>query len=85
MRVILAPAALAAALIVVPAAFAAQTATGSVKAFDMAHHTLTLNDGTVYQLSSKFKDPGLKAGEKVTISWDMKDGKYQAESVKIVK
>lgn len=85
MRVILAPAVLAAVLALMPAAFAAQTAAGSIKAFDMKAHTLTLDNGTVYSLPTTFKDPGLKVGEKVSIQWDMKNGKHEAESVKITR
>lgn len=85
MRVILAPAVLAAALALAPVAFAAQSAAGSIKALDMTTHTLTLDNGTVYYLPTTFKDPGLKVGEKVSIQWDMKDGKHQAQSVTITK
>jgi hypothetical protein len=86
MRALLVPAAVAALLATAPFALAAgQTATGTVKAFDMKAHTLTLNDGVVYQLPSGFKDPGLKSGEKVQISWDMKSGKHEASKVTIVK
>lgn len=85
MRALLIPAAFAAILAVSPAAFAAQTAAGQVKDFDLKAGTLTLNDGTTYMLPSGFKDPGLRAGEKVQVSWDMQRGKHTADSVKIVK
>lgn len=61
------------------------TTTGIVKAFDAKTHSLTLEDGTVYKLSSKFKDPGLKAGEKVSVLWTMKGKDHDASKVKIVK
>jgi Cu/Ag efflux protein CusF len=86
MRALLVPAAAAALLATAPFALAAgQTATGTVKAFDMKAHTLTLNDGTLYQLPAGFKDPGLKSGEKVQVSWDMQSGKHEASKVTIVK
>jgi Cu/Ag efflux protein CusF len=85
MRIMLAPAALAAALALAPAAFAGQTATGSIKSIDMEAHTLTLSDGTVYMLPSSFRDPGLKVGEKVSVSWEMHNGKHLADTVTITK
>ena len=47
--------------------------------------TLTLADGSVYTLKKGFKDPGLKAGEKVQVSWDMNGAKKIAEQVSIEK
>lgn len=86
MRALLVPAAAAALLATAPLALAAtQTATGTVKAFDLKAHTLTLDNGTIYQLPAAFKDPGLKSGEKVQVSWQMKGGKHDASKVSIVK
>lgn len=85
MRSLVVPAALAAFFAASLMAFAAQTTTGTVKDFDLKAKTLTLGNGTVYVLPGKFKDPGIKSGEKVQLSWDMKDGKYMATNVKIVK
>ncbi len=85
MRALIVPAAIAAFFGASLAAFAAQTTTGTVKDFDVKAKTLTLSDGTVYELPGKFKNPGLKNGEKVQLSWDMKDGKHMATKVKIVK
>ena len=47
--------------------------------------TLTLADGNEYMLPKTFKDPGLKAGEKVSVAWDMKNGSKIAENVTIAK
>lgn len=85
MRAFLIPAALAAAIIATPAAFAAQSTAGAIKAFDLKTHTLTLNDGTTYNLPAKFKNPGLKVGERVQVSWDMLKGQHVARNVTIVK
>jgi Cu/Ag efflux protein CusF len=60
-----------------------QSSTGTVKAFDLKAHTLTLADGKIYQLPATFRDPGLKAGEKVTVHWQMNGNAYQANSVTI--
>ncbi len=68
MRAYIVPAAVAAALAITPVAFAAQSATGKVKAYDSKAMTLTLDGGTVCQLPKTFKDPGLKTGGKVRIS-----------------
>lgn len=84
-----APGAAFAASAVTPAAKPAvtapadQTISGMVKAFDLKAHTLTLADGKIYQLPATFKDPGLKAGEKVTVHWKMNGTAYEATSVTI--
>jgi len=62
---------------------AGQSISGTVKAFDLKAHTLTLADGKIYQLPSTFEDPGLKAGEKVTVHWKMNGSAYQATDVTI--
>ena len=84
-----APGAAFAASAVTPAAKPAvtapadQTISGMVKAFDLKAHTLTLEDGKIYTLPATFKDPGLKAGEKVTVHWKMNGSAYEATSVTI--
>ncbi len=85
MRFYLLPAVAAAALMLSGAAFASETATGAIKAFDMKAGTLTLADGTIYMLPKGFKDPGLKVGEKVSVAWTMSGAKHDATEVKIVK
>lgn len=86
MRMYLIPAAIAASLAFAPVAFAAaQHATGTVKAFDAKAMTLTLADGSVYSLPKAFKNPGLKAGEKVTIAGQTSGKTRSAETVQIVK
>lgn len=86
MRMYIAPAAIAISLSVATLALAApQHATGTVKTFDGKAMTLTLADGTTYALAKGFKDPGLKAGEKVSVSWDMTGKSRTAESVTIMK
>jgi Cu/Ag efflux protein CusF len=62
---------------------AEQAVSGTVKAFDLKAHTLTLADGKIYQLPATFKDPGLKAGEKVTVHWKMNGSAYEATNVTI--
>ncbi len=67
------------------AALAAQQAQGSVKAFDAKASTLELQDGQIFTLPKDFRDPGLKSGTRVQISWEMKDGKHAADKVVILK
>lgn len=68
-----------------PAAAAAvaapQSIASTVKAFDLKAHTLTLANGIAYTLPATFKDPGLKAGAKVTVKWQMNGKAYDATSV----
>jgi uncharacterized protein DUF1344 len=85
MRTLLIPAALAALVATSPIAFAAQHASGTVKSYDSKAMTLTLADGNTYTLPKKFKDPGLRNGEKVAISWEKSGMKRQADAVTIVK
>lgn len=85
MRGFIIPAALTAILATSPFAFASETAAGVVKSFDAKTHTLMLQDGISYILPMTFKDPGLKAGTKVSVVWEMKDGKHFADKVTIQK
>lgn len=59
--------------------------TGTLTAFDMTAHTLKLKNGTTYMLPSDFKDPGLKVGSKVRVSWNMENGKHQATGVSALR
>ena len=86
MRTLLIPAAAAAILATSTFAFAAaQHATGRVKAYDSKAMTLTLADGSMYLLPKSFKNPGLKAGEKVSVNWQKSGSKKIADQVTIVK
>jgi Cu/Ag efflux protein CusF len=78
------PAALAAVVATSSLALANQTV-GTIKAFDAKAMKLTLQDGTIYSLPAGFKDPGLKAGERVQVTWEMQNGQYKASAVVIRK
>ncbi|MET3794201.1 DUF1344 domain-containing protein [Aquamicrobium terrae] len=68
-----------------PMAFAApHQTTGSIKQFT-AGKSLVLQDGSTFQLAKTFKDPGLKVGEKVSVTWDMSGKNKIAESVTVTK
>jgi hypothetical protein len=67
-------------------AFAAgTTAVGTVKSVDTGGDSLTLTDGSVYVLSEGFEAESFTPGEKVAISFKMKNGKMIATSVKQAK
>jgi len=86
MRTLLVPAAIAAILGTSSLSFAAvQHASGTVKAYDSKAMTLTLANGDTYMLPRTFKDPGLKAGERVSINWEMAGKHKTAEAVTIIK
>jgi hypothetical protein len=67
-------------------AFAAiKHTTGTVKSYDGTAMSLVLDNGSTFTLPKTFKDPGLKAGEKVRVSWEMNGKNKVAERVKIMK
>ncbi|MCX8568683.1 MULTISPECIES: DUF1344 domain-containing protein [Hyphomicrobiales] len=85
MRKLIIPAAAAAVLATSALALAAaQHTDGTIKTFDSKAMSLILDDGTTFMLPKKFKDPGLKAGEKVSVMWDMSGKNKVAETVKIM-
>lgn len=85
MRHLTVPAALAAMLTAAAPAFAAHVAAGRIKAFDLKAGTLTLADGTTYRLPKPFKDPGLKPGATVELSWTIHDGRPVADKVIVLR
>jgi hypothetical protein len=60
---------------------AAQTKTGEVKSTDATKHELVLSTGDTFELGSNIKIDKLKVGDKVTVTYDMKDGKMVASKV----
>jgi hypothetical protein len=72
----------AALLVVALPAFAAEV-TGSVKAIEMKASTVMLDNGLSYVLEkkAKFEAEKLKVGEKVTITFEVKDGKNLATAI----
>lgn len=60
----------------------AMVASGTIKAMDTKAMTVTLQDGTLYMLPTGFKLDGFKTGEKVTLTWAMKDGVKDIETMK---
>lgn len=77
-----APVVLAALAVFSTAAFAAaQTKTGDVKSTDAAKHELTLAGGDTFELGSGVKLDKIKAGDKVAVTYEMKDGKMVASKI----
>lgn len=62
---------------------ATQMISGKVRSFDLKAHTLTLADGKTYQLPLNFKDPGIKAGQQVTVHWTHNGSINEATSVSL--
>ena len=70
-------------MVISSAAFAAaMNASGVIKTIDTKANAITLADGKTFALPKGFKLDTLKAGEKVAVVYDMKDGKMVADSVK---
>ena len=70
-------------MVISSAAFAAtMNASGVIKTIDTKTNAITLADGKMFVLPKGFKLDTLKAGEKVAVVYDMKDGKMVADSVK---
>lgn len=72
---------LTSAVVSTAALAATQTMTGDVKSADAARHELTLANGSTFELSSKVKLKKIKAGDKVAVTYEMKDGKMMASKV----
>jgi len=56
------------------AAWAWNNVTGTVTSIDPQNHELVLNDGKTYTVESNVKLAGLKAGDKVKVSIETKNG-----------
>jgi hypothetical protein len=86
MRVLLSNLAIVTVLATPALALAAQTATGTVKDYNKASMSLTLSATAPSTSFPKgFHDPGLKAGEKVSVSFDMSGKNHEAKTVKILR
>jgi Cu/Ag efflux protein CusF len=60
---------------------ASQTMTGDVKSTDTAKHELTLANGSTFEINSHVKLEKFKAGDKVAITYETKDGKMVASKL----
>lgn len=64
---------------------ASQTKTGDVKSTDPAKHELTLATGDTFTVKNGIKLDKIKAGEKVAVTYEQKDGKMLASKVRHAK
>ena len=83
MRRLIVPALVAAVVASSSAAFAAQTVNGTVKTINSKQMTLTLTNGALYHLPSGWKDPAVKKGAKVAVTFDRQKGVNNASQVKL--
>ncbi|MCX7888962.1 MAG: DUF1344 domain-containing protein [Rhodobacteraceae bacterium] len=81
MRKFILPAILAVSVGLTGAAFASTTTMGTIKSIDTKAMSVTLDNGQVYLLPPGFKLNTLKVGEKVSVIWTEKNGKYEASAV----
>jgi len=63
----------------------AASKTGDVKSTDVAKHELTLASGDTFEVGTTVKLDKFKAGDKVAITYDTKDGKMIASKVHATK
>ncbi len=84
MKKIALPVAVALATMFAGAAFAA-TETNMIKSVDTAKHTVTLDDGKVFEFKAGHDLSKLKAGEKVTVTYEKKGAMYEARDIVAAK
>lgn len=60
----------------------ADTASGTIKSIDAAKHVVTFDNGKQYVADSAVDLSKLKAGEKVTVTYAVKNGTNEASAVK---
>jgi Cu/Ag efflux protein CusF len=60
---------------------ATETKTGEVKTTDVAKHQLSLASGETFEVGSHVKLDKVKVGEKVTITFESKNGKMEASKI----
>lgn len=74
-------AALAATFVSGVAFAAANTDTGTIKRLDPARHQVTLADGKVFAVPGGWKFADYKVGEKVKVTYEMKNGQMAASAI----
>ena len=83
MRMRVVPLAIATLLTLASVANAANVS-GTVRTYDPEKRQLVLDNGYRYALSPRIQDPGLKAGDAVSITWNsMKDGIRVASIIRV--
>ena len=75
--------ALAAATILGAANLAyAADATGTIKSIDMSKHTVTLDNGSTYDVAKNVKFNGMRVGERVTLTYQQSGKAMDATAIK---
>jgi len=64
---------------------ASQTKTGDIKSTDVTKHELTLSSGDTFEVKHKVKLAKLKTGDKVDVTYKMKNGKMVASKIHLAK
>ncbi len=81
MRILLSVLAAAAILGAANLAYAAE-ATGKIKSIDMSKHTVTLDNGSTYDVALSVKLNGMKVGERVTLTYQQSGKAMDATLIK---
>ena len=81
MRIMLSALAAAAILGAANLAYAAE-ATGTIKSIDMSKHTVTLDNGSTYDVAKNIKLNGMRVGERVTLTYQQSGKAMDATAIK---
>lgn len=65
------------------ASTAAQTVDSTIKTINLTARSLTLADGSTYYLPLSLKVPNVKAGDKVTVHWQMNGSAHDVTEIDI--
>lgn len=65
------------------ASTAAQSVDGTIKTINLTARSLTLADGSTYFLPLSLKVPNVKAGDKVTVHWQMNGSAHDVTEIDI--
>ena len=81
MRIMLSALAAATILGAANLAYAAE-ATGTIKSIDMSKHTVTLDNGSTYDVAKDVQVNGMRIGERVTLTYQQSGKAMDATAIK---
>ena len=81
MQIMLSAVAAAAILGAANLAYAAE-ATGTIKSIDMSKHTVTLDNGSTYDVAKDVQVNGMRIGERVTLTYQQSGKAMDATAIK---
>lgn len=84
MRRLIYPLVAAGMLAIAPMALA-ETTLGIVDTIDMATMTLTLSDGSIFQLPAHLATVEVAPGTQVEVTWEMQDGQPMVTDVVVIE